>query len=102
MFMLWSTALFTGYFAFNGAIFAVESLGGCQHLRRAGSPPAPDRSSRAGWQHGRHAEPWRQAEGSCGSVRPRTGRPTVSAAARQALEAKQIVIGSKCRQALRA
>jgi hypothetical protein len=28
MLMLWSTALITGYSAFNGAIFAVESLGG--------------------------------------------------------------------------
>jgi hypothetical protein len=28
MLMLWSNALLTGYFAFNGKIFTVESLGG--------------------------------------------------------------------------
>src|SRR5262245_43721386 len=49
--MLWSNALLTGYFAYNGTIFTVESLGGGVNAfsemdRRALPPDHPDPSAR--------------------------------------------------------
>jgi hypothetical protein len=90
--MLWNNALLTGYFAYNGTIFTVESLGGGVHAfaemdRRklpADHPPAAARDSAP-------------APGTDRPAAPRVAPPEPKVAPfrdadREALEAKHITI----------
>jgi len=91
--MLWGNALLTGYFAYNGTIFTVESLGGGIHafseLDRRSVPddhpdPVPRHDSNPAPDHGKSA-----------SSRPPPAEPTVTPFPdrdRAALEAKNITI----------
>ena len=95
MLMLWSNALLTGYFAFNGKIFTVESLGGGVNAfaeldRRRLPADHPEPAGRTDGVPGPGAKVKDRA-----AARPAPPEPAVapfSAAARQALEAKRIVI----------
>src|SRR5262245_42347214 len=92
MLMLWSNALLTGYFVFNGKIFTVESLGGgvnafAEMDRRRLPADHPDPGSR------RDSVPLAGKEHP--AARPAAAEPTVAPFAdseRQALEAKKITI----------
>jgi hypothetical protein len=92
--MLWGNALLTGYFAYNGTIYAVESLGGgintFEELGRvqqlADHPPTATP---------RDSIPITNSGSSVAPARPRPVEPEVKAlpdADRKALEAKKITI----------
>jgi peptidyl-Asp metalloendopeptidase len=96
MLMLWSNALLTGYFVFNGKIFTVESLGGgVNAFAEMDRRRLPDD----------HPEPGNRRDGGPASsppaarehapARPAPAEPVVEPfadAQRQALEAKNITI----------
>jgi hypothetical protein len=91
--MLWSNALLTGYFAYKGTVFTVESLGGGVHayaetdrhkLPADHPPPAPARDSAS--MPSPNASPTLRAAPAEPAVAP------LADADRQALEAKNIMI----------
>jgi hypothetical protein len=90
--MLWGNALLTGYFAYNGTIYAIESLGGGVHAfaelgrdKQLPDHPAPPTA--------RDSAPMESAKASASNLPP--PEPAVAPFAnpeRQALEAKPITI----------
>ena len=91
--MLWSNALLTGYFAYKGTVFTVESLGGGVHaLRRwTGNKLPADHPPPAA---ARDSAPMPSPD-AAPTPRPAPAEPAVAPFAdadRQALEAKSITI----------
>jgi hypothetical protein len=93
--MLWGNALLTGYFAYNGTIYSVESLGGGIHsfaeLNRANQvPDHPDPS--ASVMRDSAPVPASHEEAPPRVAPPEPAVPPFADADRQALEAKDITI----------
>ena len=89
---LWNNALLTGFFAYNGVIYAVENAGGgiaaVAELGRANLPDHPDPTSRP---QGDVISPPNQTAKSRTSP-PEPAVPSFPDSERKALEAKDIVI----------
>ena len=88
--MLWGNALLTGYFAYKGTIFAVESLGGGVSAYRELGHGLPDHPTEGGRPDG-------DPVANHGATTPRHARPEpavppFSDKDRKALEAKNITI----------
>jgi hypothetical protein len=91
MLMLWGNALLTGYFAYRGTVFAVESLGGGVHAfaelgRDKQLPDHPPPSVR------RDSVGGTSREAAVPQAPPEPSVPPLADAARLALEAKDITI----------